>query len=319
MKEMASSDVCCALFDPTRVLYLRSNDIRLRLVESFAETHHGHDVLVENIRKSPQSLEGYCRLLRLARFTWYQQTSLCVQLTCSGLELLPLDVFCADKATLRVLVDELNKIEPLSTVAIDTLKRVSLALFRSEKLLLRRSGLELLGDLAKSLVWTYSLPKAQVDQWFRKEAVLESVFMTRPDDRITPMAEDLIVHITLTNADIENIISRPASLAIQALIHATIHHTAFTENLTAHMMTFCAERALTDLGYRSFLFAILGSRPTQTIIIRKGPKCNLIVLKAILYLLLLKADELTDDDSKAMLSAMTYACSESDNTSKILH
>jgi hypothetical protein len=55
----------------------------------------------------------------------------------------------------RAPADELLQLAPDAPGPVEALKALTLRLFASDKLLLRRSGLEAVGELAKSLLWNF--------------------------------------------------------------------------------------------------------------------------------------------------------------------
>jgi len=243
---------------------------------------------------SVAAVEPLLRLVRIARQCQHDAPGAVVDLAARALERIPLDHVCAHKQLVKVLGDELMKLDPGSKVAIDALKRIALALFRSDKILLRRSGVELIGELSRSLVFAYVVPKAEVAEWLESERVLESLLVTKPDDRVLPMAEDVLASLKMTTADVDCLLARPGSLAVQALVQASIHNAAFNEAAVEYMLQVCAAKVLSDAGHRSFLLACLGNRSTLGALQRKGVSCASAVVDAILLVLVVgrpSADE----------------------------
>ena len=70
---------------------------------------------------------------------------------------------------------------PVAKAAIGVWKDLALRCFRSDKLSVRRYGLEQVGQLARSPV---TLTQEELTQWVKEERVLADLFGERLDDRV---------------------------------------------------------------------------------------------------------------------------------------
>jgi hypothetical protein len=116
--------------------------------------------------------------------------------------------------------------------------------------------------------------------------VLDSVFVSQPDDRVTPLADEVLLNMDVDLAAMSLVLSRPGSLAVQALVANTVH--SFTSQACEHMIRTClshAAEAAAATAHLSLLSSLVANASTRSAVLRKGDECGLLLMRASLAVL----------------------------------
>ena len=95
-----------------------------------------------------------------------------------------------------------------------TYEALALRCFRSDKLSVRRYGLEQIGQIARNS----ALGQTALTEWIKEERVLEDLFGERLDDRVVEVAEVVLKKLKHSEATVDVMLSRLDRTAVQNLI-----------------------------------------------------------------------------------------------------